>query len=281
MDIPNTEKAVFIGVIKQNDDERKIYEYLEELEFLAETAGAIGDKQFVQKVDKPDKATYIRSGKLQEIAEYCECNEIEYVIFDDVNYINRGWINRNNILVNGQAHLFSLSLRDASQNKLINEIEIVDDFQKLRKTIEINYKKATCYYETMALLDDIFGYEDRNLARFIGNSFEIVKKYLDISCKFVYSSEIEKDSSLKSSNKILDICKRQGASYYINAIGGQELYDKATFAEHGIVLNFLQPELRPYKQHKNEFVPGLSMIDVLMFNSKEEIKHLLNAYTLI
>ena len=83
MDIPNTEKAVFIGVIKQNDDERKIYEYLEELEFLAETAGAIGDKQFVQKVDKPDKATYIRSGKLQEIAEYCECNEIEYVIFDD------------------------------------------------------------------------------------------------------------------------------------------------------------------------------------------------------
>jgi len=83
MSIPDSNKAVFIGVIKQNDDERKIYEYLDELEFLAETAGAIGDKQFVQKVDKPDKATYIRSGKLLEIAEYCENNEIEYVIFDD------------------------------------------------------------------------------------------------------------------------------------------------------------------------------------------------------
>ena len=78
-----TNKAVFVGIIKQNDDERKIMEYLDELEFLASTAGAEGDKKFVQRVDKPDKATYIRSGKLQEIAEYCEENCIEYVIFDD------------------------------------------------------------------------------------------------------------------------------------------------------------------------------------------------------
>ena len=76
-------KAVFVGIIKQNDDERKVLEYLEELEFLAETAGAKGDKKFVQKVDKPDGATYIRSGKLEEIAEYCKENEIDYVIFDD------------------------------------------------------------------------------------------------------------------------------------------------------------------------------------------------------
>lgn len=76
-------KAVFVGIIKQNDDERKVLEYLEELEFLAETAGARGDKKFVQKVDKPDGATYIRSGKLEEIAEYCKENDIDYVIFDD------------------------------------------------------------------------------------------------------------------------------------------------------------------------------------------------------
>ena len=76
-------KAVFVGIIKQNDDERKVLEYLEELEFLAETAGAKGDKKFVQKVDKPDGATCIRSGKLEEIAEYCKENDIDYVIFDD------------------------------------------------------------------------------------------------------------------------------------------------------------------------------------------------------
>ncbi len=83
MDIPNTEKAVFVGIIKQNEDERKVNEYLDELEFLAETAGAVGDRKFIQRLDKPEKATYIRSGKLEEIARYCEENIIEYVIFDD------------------------------------------------------------------------------------------------------------------------------------------------------------------------------------------------------
>lgn len=77
------EKAVFVGVIKQNDDERKVMEYLDELEFLAETAGTTGDRKFIQRVDKPDNATYIRSGKLEEIAAYAEENEIKYVIFDD------------------------------------------------------------------------------------------------------------------------------------------------------------------------------------------------------
>lgn len=77
------EKAVFVGLVKQGDDERKIAEYLDELEFLAETAGAMGDKKFIQKVDKPEKSTYIRSGKLEEIATYCEENAINYVIFDD------------------------------------------------------------------------------------------------------------------------------------------------------------------------------------------------------
>ena len=77
------EKAVFVGIIKQNDDERKVMEYLEELEFLADTAGAKGDKKFIQRVDKPEKSTYIRSGKLEEIAAYCEENCIDYVIFDD------------------------------------------------------------------------------------------------------------------------------------------------------------------------------------------------------
>lgn len=78
-----TEKAVFVGIIRPQDDEAKVVEYLDELQFLAETAGAIGDRQFIQRVDRPDNATYIRSGKLEEIAAYCEENCIDYVIFDD------------------------------------------------------------------------------------------------------------------------------------------------------------------------------------------------------
>ena len=83
MEKERLEKAVFVGIIRPQDDERKVYEYLDELQFLAETAGAIGDKKFVQRVDRPDNATYIRSGKLEEISAYCEENEIDYVIFDD------------------------------------------------------------------------------------------------------------------------------------------------------------------------------------------------------
>ena len=83
MENKREEKAVFVGIIRPEDDERKIMEYLDELEFLAETAGAVGDRKFVQRVDKPEKATYIRSGKLEEIATYCEENGINYVIFDD------------------------------------------------------------------------------------------------------------------------------------------------------------------------------------------------------
>lgn len=79
----NVEKAVFVGIITSNDEESKAMEYLDELEFLAETAGATRDKKFVQRLDRPDNATYIRSGKLQEIADYCEQNDIRYVIFDD------------------------------------------------------------------------------------------------------------------------------------------------------------------------------------------------------
>ena len=78
-----TEKAVFVGVVLEKGGERKTQEYLEELRFLAETAGAIGDKMFTQRLDRPDKATYIGPGKLKEIKEYCEENEIQYVIFDD------------------------------------------------------------------------------------------------------------------------------------------------------------------------------------------------------
>ena len=80
---PETEKAVFVGIIRQNDEERRVLEYLDELEFLAETAGATGDRKFIQRLDKPEKSTYIRSGKLQEIADYCKENAIKYCIFDD------------------------------------------------------------------------------------------------------------------------------------------------------------------------------------------------------
>ncbi len=77
------DKAVFVGIIKQNDDELKVKEYLDELDFLAMTAGFEGDRHFIQRVEKPSNATYIGTGKLEEIGSYCEENGIKYCIFDD------------------------------------------------------------------------------------------------------------------------------------------------------------------------------------------------------
>lgn len=204
----------------------------------------------------------------------------KYVVFDDVNFIKRGWANRNNILLNGEQYLFSVSLNGASQNKLFNEIEIADDFGKLRMTLFHSYSKAPYYEETMQLIDDIIEYPDRNLSRFLYHSFQVILKYLDCNTELIMSSSIEKDNQLKGKDKILDICRILHADRYINAIGGQELYDYDEFTQNGIELKFLQTRRVSYPQYKNDFVPNLSIIDVLMFNGKEGTKELLNEYIL-
>ena len=204
----------------------------------------------------------------------------KYVIFDDVNYIKRGWSARNNILVNGQKHLFSVSVAGGSQNNLYIQVLIIDDFTKLRKTLEMCYKKAPCYAETMELLEKVFSFEDRRFNHFIRNSFEVVFDYLGINSSFLFSSELSNDKQLKGKDKILDICKLLGATEYYNAIGGQELYDRMEFEENGIQLHFVNATLEAYPQFSSEFIPGLSMIDVLMMNSKEQVLSLLEKFTI-
>ncbi len=205
----------------------------------------------------------------------------KYVVYDDVNYIKRGWANRNNILLNGEPYLFSISLNGASQNKYFNDIDIADDFSKLRKTLYHSYSKAPYFDETMQLLDDIIEYPDRNLSRFLYHSFQTVLKYLDCNTELIMSSDIKKDNSLKGQDKILDICRALQADRYINAIGGQELYDAETFAKNGIELKFMKSNAITYPQFKNSFIPNLSIIDVLMFNDKNVTKQLLTEYTLV
>ena len=204
-----------------------------------------------------------------------------FVIYDDVNYINKGYINRNSILVNGKSQQFTLELIGASQNKLIKEIEIGNNANKILKTIKQSYIKAPLFENVISLLEEILTNKEKNLAKYIGYSLEIISNYLNINTKFIYSSDIKKDNNLKAQDKILDICKKLEATNYINTIGGQELYNKEIFKENGIELNFLKTELVEYKQFKNDFVPYLSIIDILMFNSKDEIKNMLNRYALV
>lgn len=204
-----------------------------------------------------------------------------FVIYDDVNYINKGYINRNAILLNGHAHKITLSLLGASQNKLINEISIANNSVKILKTIESAYKKVPGFAEIFPILSSILLHQEKNLAKFMGNSLQIISDYLGLKTAFLYSSEIKKNLMLKAEFKILDICKNLGISTYINAIGGRSLYNKTAFNEQNLNLFFLKPQPGHYKQFDNEFVPNLSIIDILMFNTKLQTKKMLSQYALV
>lgn len=205
----------------------------------------------------------------------------KYVVYDDVNYIKGGWANRNHILINGEKEMFTVTLQKASQNKLFNEIVIGDDFKKLMKTLQMNYSRAINFDQTMALMERIISFPNKQLAVFIANSFREILSYLSVETEILMSSEIPKDNSLRGKDKIIQICEILGADTYYNAVGGKNLYDQEEFREHGITLNFVDSLPQVYSQlHTREFVSGLSMVDVLMNNTKDEVNRLLDSFQL-
>jgi len=209
-------------------------------------------------------------------------NDVDiFVIYDDVNFIKQGYINRNSILNSTKPQQFTLELIGASSNKLINEISVGNNRKKLLKTIKQNYLKAPYYENIYLLIQEILENNEKNLAKFLTNSLKVISNYLDIDTQFILSSELDKDNRLKAQDKVIEITKILKVPKYINAIGGQELYDKEVFQKNEIELNFLVTKLTKYKQFKEKFVPYLSIIDILMFSSKNEIKNMLGSYELI
>ncbi|WP_428653590.1 WbqC family protein [Runella sp.] len=208
----------------------------------------------------------------------------KFVLYDDVNYINKGWINRNRVLVNGQEYLFTIPLKDASQNKLINEIYLSNDPKwrgKLLKTLEQAYKKAPFYFTAFAVTEKIINLDAEKLSDWIAAGFSILNDYLGIETEIVASSSIYQNTHLKAQERILDICRQEKADHYINPIGGVELYDKTAFEQNDIRLNFIKSKPVVYPQFKNEFVPWLSIVDGMMFNDVPKIKEFLNEYELV
>jgi hypothetical protein len=205
----------------------------------------------------------------------------EYIVYDDVQYKKGGWINRNYLLMNGQRSMFTVRLRGASPNLIINQIEMADNFSRFIKTIASAYGRAPQYKPVQRLLSTICDFPSTNLALFVDNSLKEIANYLGIDTSFTCSSTLKKDNSLRGQEKILEICAQREASEYINAIGGRVLYDPDEFAKHNIRLKFLKPNLSSYRQFNNEFVPSLSIIDVLMFNSIETANEMLDDYELL
>lgn len=208
----------------------------------------------------------------------------KFIIYDDVNFINKGWINRNRILVNGKDSLFTIPLKEASQNKLINSIEVNWDSawkSKFLKTIEQSYKKAPHYQQVLPLIEGLLNSEKSIFSEIIFENLTQVCQYLEIKTEIVPSSSIYQNTDLKAQERIIDICEQEKTDTYINPIGGLELYDKAAFQTIGKELFFIKSKAIRYTQFKNEFVPWLSIIDILMFNSPEQISVLLKDYELV
>lgn len=204
-----------------------------------------------------------------------------FVIFDDVNYMNRGWVNRNRILLNGQPHYVTLCLSAASQCKKINDLVLKFDSRKMLKTIYHSYCKAKYFSSVQPLVERILTYEEENLAKYITNSIREVAEYLGIKGKLINASVEHIRQDLKGRDRIITMCKHYGAAQYYNAIGGMSLYNKEEFKAEGIDLKFLKTKDFSYKQFGNDFVPSLSIIDVLMFNSRDEVINLLDQYELV
>lgn len=201
-----------------------------------------------------------------------------FVVLDDVNYINRGWINRNRLLLKGAAHTFTVPLIGVSQNKLICDIELADDDvwrDKLLRTIRQTYAKAPCYANVSGLMERIIRYPVCRLDAFLLNSLREVAEYFALRTEIVDSSRIYSNTQLRGQARILDICRQERAERYVNASGGQALYERARFSDQGIELQFLRSRPLSYMQGGAEFVPWLSILDVMMFNPQPEARRLL------
>ena len=206
----------------------------------------------------------------------------EFVVYDNIEFTKKGWINRNRILVCGQDSFITLPLKKDSDYLDVRDRYLADSWPyeglKILNRIRESYRKAPQFDSVYPVIEKCILFEDANLFNFILNSLNQIKEYLEIKTSFTSSSTIPIDHTLKSNKKVIAICKARNADIYVNPIGGIQLYIKDEFKNDGIDLHFLKTNDFEYKQFNDEFVPWLSIIDVMMFNSKEKTKEYLKSF---
>ena len=207
-----------------------------------------------------------------------------FVIYDNIQFSKRGWFHRNNILIGGEKKLFTIPLKKDSDYLDVNKRYLSDDSDKTIKKIIAqigsSYAKAPYFDDIFPLIKKIFLYDDKNLFNYIYFSINEVLNYLNVKMPIIISSKIEIDHSLKGKDKVMKIVETLGGNEYINPIGGVDLYSKQEFGEANIHLSFLESDVPVYQQFNKDFVSHLSIIDILMFNSKDKIISMLEEYQL-
>lgn len=190
-----------------------------------------------------------------------------HVVYDDVHYIKGGWINRNRLLVAGQVAYVTVPLHGASSFARICDIALDTRApwrDKLVRTIAFNYRRAPCFAQVFPTLERIVQHEAPLLADYLLNQLRAIAAWLGIETEIVPTSRVYANAHLRGQDRVLDICRREGATTYINLPGGRALYDAQAFGQAGLALRFVQPRGPVYPQTAPGFVPGLSVIDTLM-----------------
>jgi len=208
----------------------------------------------------------------------------KFVFLDDANFINKGWINRNYILLNEQPHRFTIPLIKSSQNSLIRDIRIdisSNFFNKFKKTLHYSYSKAPNFQSTMQIIYSSISEENKFISELAINSIKSICSYIGIRKEFHNSSSLSKKfSQCFGENRLIEITRLLGGKEYINLPGGKEIYSKEVFKKNGINLNFINPLLPKYNQFNNtgDFISNLSIIDILMNVNHNEIERLIKVY---
>ena len=202
----------------------------------------------------------------------------QFIIYDNIKYTKKGWFNRNRMLLNGKEAMFSIPLKRDSDYLHVRERELAADFRRRKLLNQINgaYHRAPYFSQTFPLVEKIILNESNNLFAFLYSSIINICKHLEISTDINISSNIVINHDLKNQEKVIAICKAVGAATYVNSFGGIDLYSKAKFDAIGIDLQFIQSLPFQYRQLDEKFVPWLSIIDVLMFNSLKLVQRQLS-----
>lgn len=203
-----------------------------------------------------------------------------FLIYDDVAYIKRGFVNRNYVLSPSGVTRFTVSVPGASQNKLFSELEFSGYVANVMRMLEHSYAKAPYFRDVFPMIREALELEDRSIAAVCQKSYEDIFSYLGIEKLFEKTSELDYDRSSTARDRLITLCHKYGADCYINAPGGRKLYAKSDFAKKGITLKFIDSLPVEYSQRGAKFVPNLSIIDVLMNCSPEEVKCLFGRYEL-
>ncbi|ERI90852.1 WbqC-like protein [Clostridiales bacterium oral taxon 876 str. F0540] len=209
----------------------------------------------------------------------------KFVVYDNIQFTKGGWIKRNRILYDGKDKLFSLSIKKDSdyldvRDRILSD-KCIEERKKILNNIKIAYKKAPQFENAFPIIEKCINFENMNLFEYVYNSIIKIKEYLNISTEIIISSNIQMNHALRNKYRVMETCKVLGADIYINPIGGIDLYKKDEFSYNGIDLRFMRTNDLKYNQFNCEFVPNLSIIDVMMFNSIDEIKKLLGMYELV